>query len=78
MRNNVVQVEAALADGTRRWFGEVSRAEAARNDVDLLTRDLLALGEREAAEVAARFPKVQRRVGGYNLDALAPNGPTSN
>lgn len=78
MRNNVVQVEAALADGTRRWFGEVSRAEAARNDVDLLTRDLLALGEREAGEVAARFPKVQRRVGGYNLDALAPNGPTNN
>ncbi|QCI66469.1 FAD-binding and (Fe-S)-binding domain-containing protein [Phreatobacter stygius] len=78
MRNNVVQVEAALADGTRRWFGAVSRAEAARNDADLLTRDLLALGEREAAEVAARFPKVQRRVGGYNLDALVPNGPTNN
>ena len=24
------------------------------------------------------FPKVQRRVGGYNLDALVPNGPTNN
>jgi FAD/FMN-containing dehydrogenase/Fe-S oxidoreductase len=78
MRDNVIQVEAALADGTRRWFGEVSRADALRNDVDLLTRDLLTLGEREAAEVEARFPKVQRRVGGYNLDALAPNGATNN
>ncbi|HEY1309842.1 MAG TPA: FAD-linked oxidase C-terminal domain-containing protein, partial [Pseudolabrys sp.] len=37
-----------------------------------LARDLLAIGAREADEVAARFPKVQRRVGGYNLDALVP------
>ncbi len=33
-------------------------------------QDLLAIGAREADEIAARFPKVQRRVGGYNLDAL--------
>ena len=37
-----------------------------------LAGDLLAIGAREADEVAARFPKVQRRVGGYNLDALVP------
>ena len=35
-----------------------------------LANDLLAIGEREKDEIAARFPKVQRRVGGYNLDAL--------
>ena len=29
-----------------------------------LVADLRALGQREAAEIAARFPKVQRRVGG--------------
>ena len=34
--------------------------------------DLMAIGAREANEVRARFPKVQRRVGGYNLDALLP------
>src|SRR5205823_7435264 len=28
-----------------------------------------------AAEIEARFPKVQRRVGGYNLDALLANAP---
>ncbi len=78
MRDNVIQVEAALADGTRRWFGDVLRADALRNDGDLLTRDLLTLGEREAAEVETRYPKVQRRVGGYNLDALVPGGPTNN
>jgi FAD/FMN-containing dehydrogenase/Fe-S oxidoreductase len=78
MRDNVIQVEAALADGTRRWFGEASRGDAMRNDADLLTRDLLTLGEREASEVEARFPKVQRRVGGYNLDAIVPNGASNN
>ncbi|MDP2800687.1 MAG: FAD-linked oxidase C-terminal domain-containing protein [Phreatobacter sp.] len=78
MRDNVIQVEAALADGTRRWFGEVSRDDAMRNDADLLTRDLLTLGTREAAEVEARYPKVQRRVGGYNLDALVPKGAANN
>jgi len=39
---------------------------------------MLALGEREAVEIAARFPKVQRRVGGYNLDALAPTNQPNN
>ena len=31
-----------------------------------------------AGEVAARFPKVQRRVGGYNLDALVPEARPQN
>ena len=37
-----------------------------------LARDLMAISAREAAMIADRFPKVQRRVGGYNLDALTP------
>src|SRR3546814_12728923 len=45
---------------------------------DVCSSDLLDLGGREAAEIRARFPQVLRRVGGYNLDALAPNGPTNN
>src|SRR4029077_13987126 len=38
----------------------------------LLAKDLLELGAREAGAVRIRFPQVQRRVGGYNLDALMP------
>ena len=34
--------------------------------------DLLAIAAREAGEIERRFPKLQRRVGGYNLDALVP------
>ena len=39
---------------------------------------MLALGEREAAEISEKFPKVQRRVGGYNLDALVPRNAANN
>ena len=34
---------------------------------------LFALGVKEAEEIAHRFPRQLRRVGGYNIDALTPN-----
>ena len=71
MRDNVIAIEGLLADG-----GHVRFADSARDTNDPLTKDLLALGAREADEIAARFPSVQRRVGGYNIDALVPgNAP---
>src|SRR5215475_4747544 len=73
MRDNTLSMEAALADGTLMRFGEVPRDLSHVNAGDsmrALFRDMLDLGEREAGEIAARFPQVQRRVGGYNLDAL--------
>jgi FAD/FMN-containing dehydrogenase/Fe-S oxidoreductase len=73
MRDNVLSIEALLADGTLGHFGRIG---GSLNDVPPLLRplvkDLLSIGAREADEIAARFPKVQRRVGGYNLDALVP------
>ncbi len=73
MRDNVISIEALLADGTLGHFGRIG---GNLNDVPALLRplvkDLLAIGTREAGEIAARFPRVQRRVGGYNLDALVP------
>ena len=41
-------------------------------------RDLLALGEREAAHILQAFPEVSRRVGGYLIDALVPPAPGRN
>jgi FAD/FMN-containing dehydrogenase/Fe-S oxidoreductase len=81
MRDNTLSMDAALADGTLLHFGEVPRDLASVSPDDKgrnLFRDLLALGEREAAEIAERFPKVQRRVGGYNLDALVPRNTANN
>ena len=74
-RENVTSVEAILADGRREVLGPASRdlAEFRSNSAMFsLASDLLALGAREADEIVARFPKVQRRVGGYNMDALLP------
>jgi FAD/FMN-containing dehydrogenase/Fe-S oxidoreductase len=81
MRDNTRSMDAALADGTLLHFGEVSRdlAQLNSNEGGLdLFRDMLALGEREATEIAGKFPKVQRRVGGYNLDALVPRNAPNN
>jgi Fe-S oxidoreductase/FAD/FMN-containing dehydrogenase len=81
MRDNTLSMRAALADGTLLNFGEVSR-DLAGHDAPAsgaaLFADMLALGEREADEIAERFPKVQRRVGGYNLDALVPRNARNN
>jgi FAD/FMN-containing dehydrogenase/Fe-S oxidoreductase len=81
MRDNTLSIDAALADGTLLHFGEVARDLAQVNSSDsglALFRDMLDLGEREAEEVAEKFPKVQRRVGGYNLDALVPRNTPNN
>ncbi|WP_063202998.1 FAD-binding and (Fe-S)-binding domain-containing protein [Bradyrhizobium sp. AT1] len=81
MRDNTLSMEAALADGTLSRFGEVSHDLSdldASESVRPLFRDMLDLGAREAEEIAARFPKVQRRVGGYNLDALVPRNARNN
>jgi len=73
MRANVVAIDGVLADGSAMHFGEVapdlSDVGAAERP---LAEKLLAIGAREAGEVERRFPKVHRRVGGYNIDALNP------
>jgi FAD/FMN-containing dehydrogenase/Fe-S oxidoreductase len=73
MRDNVVSIEAVLADGTLGTFGRIGgNIDDVPTPLRPLAKDLLAIGAREAGEIEARFPKVQRRVGGYNLDALVP------
>jgi len=74
-RENVLSVDAVLADGTAAHFGAVApdlSDLAPASPLAPLARDLLQLAAREADEIEARFPKVQRRVGGYNLDSLVP------
>ena len=74
-RDNTIAVEAVLADGRAARFGEV-RADlsdvAADHPLRGLFSGLADIGRREADEVERRVPKVQRRVGGYNIDALVP------
>ena len=69
MRDNVIGIDALLADGSRARFGPGANGPAA------LAADLAALAEAEADEIRTRFPAVQRRVGGYNVDALLADAP---
>ena len=79
MRDNTRSIDAALADGTLLHFGEVPRDLSPVNSTTAACpfRDMLDLGEREAAEIA-EISEVQRRVGGYNLDALVPRNMPNN
>src|SRR6201996_8079374 len=73
MRANVLAIDAVTADGVQRHFGEVAPdLSDVSDDMRSLAQKLLAIGAREADEVERRFPKVHRRVGGYNIDAISP------
>jgi FAD/FMN-containing dehydrogenase/Fe-S oxidoreductase len=75
MRDNVRAIEATLADGSAMRFAELSESTAGQGARQReLVAALLALGSREVDEIAERFPRLQRRVGGYNVDALIPRG----
>jgi FAD/FMN-containing dehydrogenase/Fe-S oxidoreductase len=69
MVDNVLAVDALLASGEAVHFAASTATSNAA-----LSKAMLAIAEREKAEILARYPKVQRRVGGYNLDSLiVPN-----
>jgi len=70
MRDNVIAVDALNADGVQyRFDDKITYLPYAQQ---ALVTELLSLGAREADEIGQRFPTVQRRVGGYNIDALLP------
>jgi len=71
MVHNVLAIEALTATGERWKFGPLAEASGPAGYVELAAK-LAALFEREREEIAARFPKVLRRVAGYNLDHLGP------
>jgi FAD/FMN-containing dehydrogenase len=81
MRDNVSAIDAILATSEEMHFGCVDRdrVRSSRCTTEMaLANDLLSLGDREREEIGRRFPKLMRRVGGYNIDALAPHDSTAN
>ncbi|HTZ38130.1 MAG TPA: FAD-linked oxidase C-terminal domain-containing protein [Stellaceae bacterium] len=85
MVHNVRAVDAILADGSAAHFGEVPGnfgpdgpdADGQPERYRELVQQMRALYRREAAEIDARIPKLLRKVGGYNIDMIAPKGPDS-
>jgi FAD/FMN-containing dehydrogenase/Fe-S oxidoreductase len=78
MVDNVLAVDAMLPDGEPFSFRRVDNVGggiAGSDRVRALAAQMLGLAQREREEIEARFPKVQRRVGGYNLDSLVAPVP---
>ncbi|MEO5881881.1 MAG: FAD-binding oxidoreductase, partial [Caldimonas sp.] len=69
MVHNVVGVDAWLSDGSEVSFGPVAGLDAKGRAIADFVRGLAAA---EHDEIEARWPKVLRRVGGYNLDIFQP------
>jgi FAD/FMN-containing dehydrogenase/Fe-S oxidoreductase len=74
---NIEALEVATYDGARFWCGPTDDAELqrilARNDRQAeIYRGLRMLADRYADLIRAGFPKIKRRVSGYNLDQLMP------
>jgi len=78
MVHNVVAIDAILSDGVAEQFGpfgvDAQRPMASARSAELVSR-LFAIGRRERDEIERMWPKVLRRVGGYNLDVFHPQSP---
>ncbi len=75
--DNIDELEVLLYDGTRMWVGETSDeqyeqilAEGGRRTE--IYRQLRALRDQYLEQIRTRYPKIPRRVSGYNLDSLLP------
>jgi FAD/FMN-containing dehydrogenase/Fe-S oxidoreductase len=76
--DNVEELDILLFDGTRMTAGwttdDQARAKIAAGGRDGdIYRKLLSLRERYAGLVREKYPKIPRRVSGYNLDSLLPD-----
>ncbi len=80
MVDNVTAIRALLADGEAFSLGPAAANAPpggfqGSDRVRALMGDMVGLAGRERDEIERMFPKVQRRVGGYNLDELLVEHP---
>jgi FAD/FMN-containing dehydrogenase/Fe-S oxidoreductase len=71
MVHNVLAIEAVTPQGERWRFGPMTETSGPPGYQEFLYK-LKKLYERESDEIEARFPKLLRKVAGYNLDHLGP------
>jgi FAD/FMN-containing dehydrogenase/Fe-S oxidoreductase len=75
--DNIEALEILTYDGLRLWVGptsddELERIIGAGGRRGEIYAQLKALRDRYAETIRTRFPKIKRRVSGYNLDQLLP------
>jgi FAD/FMN-containing dehydrogenase/Fe-S oxidoreductase len=68
--DHVLETTVALSDASVVHFREIPRTEAPAGDTleAACYRTVLDLAREHAAEIAQRYPRIFRHVGGYNLD----------
>ncbi len=68
--DHVIEMEVALSDGSVVTFKEIDRNHIPQGDTleARCYQTVLDMAEKHAGEIRRRFPKILRRVGGYNLD----------
>ena len=78
MVNNVLAVEAILDDGTIHTFEDIDKNYLqTTNDQNRqyeIIKKFIELRENVNDDIDQYWPKTQRRVGGYNIDLINPNG----
>ncbi|MFN3673369.1 MAG: FAD-binding and (Fe-S)-binding domain-containing protein [Bosea sp. (in: a-proteobacteria)] len=75
MSDNVLALRAQFHDGEAFALGDGPIGDNASPRARELMGRLTALARQHRQEIETIFPKVQRRVGGYNLDELLPERP---
>jgi len=78
MVHNVEAVEAILDDGSLYTFENINKdyliTKNNKNRQYKIIEELIKIYLNNKQEINENFPKTQRRVGGYNLDLINPNG----
>ncbi len=77
MVDNVLAIDALLADGETACFGDVPgnlTGLASDDRYARLVQSVRSIADRHHHAIETGFPNVQRRVGGYNLDRIDPAG----
>ena len=80
--DHVLEVEAVLSDGSTAWFGPVDKAllehKMRGNTLEAhIYRDIVRIASENRDAILERYPKILRRVSGYNLDEFLQDGPVN-
>jgi FAD/FMN-containing dehydrogenase/Fe-S oxidoreductase len=78
--DHVIELTVLLSDGSEAALNDLSpEAVAKRSKADTIEgrayREVFRLAQQHKSEILARFPKIMRRVSGYNLDEFAKPQP---
>ena len=77
--DHVLEIQAVLSDGSTAWFkpldkGMVEQQGREQTLEGRIYREVLRIAQEHRDEVLERYPKILRRVSGYNLDEFVHDG----